>query len=90
MKQGKIRIFLFLAIAVMATAELAAQQKTQFMQITTVESVVGGGLGRSKMLITNADGSQDERDLDNLFSLAGINFKNIRSNESTILTALQS
>lgn len=59
------------------------------MQITTIESVVGGGIGRSKMVITNADGTQEERDLENLFSIAGINFKNIRSNENDILNVLK-
>lgn len=47
-------------------------------------------MGRSKMVITKEDGSQDERDLDNLFSMTGINFKNIKSNESIILTTLKS
>lgn len=59
------------------------------MQITTVESVVAGGLGRSKMLITLPDGTQKETNLENLFSMAGINFKNIKENEVTILHALK-
>ena len=59
------------------------------MQITTIESVVGGGFGRSKMIITKEDGSQEERDLENLFSLTGINMKNIKSNESSILQVLK-
>jgi len=61
----------------------------KFMQITTLESVVGGGLGRSKMLITKEDGSQEERDMENLFSLTGINMKNIKSNESDILRVIK-
>lgn len=60
------------------------------MQITTVESVVGGGAGRSKILITNPDGSQDELQLENLFSLTGINFKNIKANENNIMNTLKS
>ncbi len=60
------------------------------MQITTVESVIGGGLGRSKMLITNPDGSQIESDMNNLFSLVGINFKNIKENEDQLLKTLKS
>ncbi|HLF47711.1 MAG TPA: hypothetical protein VI548_14880 [Chitinophagaceae bacterium] len=59
------------------------------MQITTIESVVGGGIGRSKMIITKEDGSQEERDMENLFSLTGMNLKNIKSNESDILKALK-
>jgi hypothetical protein len=61
----------------------------QFMQITTVESVVAGGLGRSKMVITLADGTQKETELENLFSLVGINFKNIKENEDKILRTLK-
>ncbi len=64
---------------------MAQKQETKFMQITTIESVVGGGLGRSKMIITKEDGSQEERDMNNLFSITSINFKNIKENESSIL-----
>jgi hypothetical protein len=69
-----------------------AQESTppkQFMQITSVESVVAGGLGRSKMIITKVDGSQEEKDLNNLFSMGGINFKNIKENEATILRTIK-
>ena len=41
------------------------------------------------MIITNPDGSQKESDLENLFSLAGINFKNIKQNEDKLLKALK-
>ncbi|HKO81336.1 MAG TPA: hypothetical protein VJU78_13115, partial [Chitinophagaceae bacterium] len=61
----------------------------QFMQVNTVESVVAGGLGRSKMIITNPDGSQKETDLENLFSMTGINFKNIKENEDKIVRTLK-
>ena len=61
----------------------------QFMQINTVESVIGGGMGRSKMIITNPDGSQKESDLENLFSVAGINFKNIKENEDKLVKTLK-
>lgn len=64
--------------------------KCDFMQITTVESVVAGGLGRSKMIVTKADGTSDEKDINNLFSMVGINFKNIKQNESNLLTTLKS
>src|SRR4051812_40583298 len=79
-----------LIIALFSCTDCFSQQKPpQYMQITTIESVVGGGMGRSRMVITNADGTQDERDMENLFSLAGINFKNIRQNESAILNTLK-
>ena len=78
------------AILAVACTSLFAQDSTQqFMQITTIESVVTGGLGRSKMIITNADGSQKEQELENLFSMTGINFKNISGNEQQILKTLK-
>ena len=61
----------------------------QFMQINTVESVVAGGLGRSKMIVTNPDGSQKESDLENLFSITCINFKNIKDNEDKLVRTLK-
>jgi len=72
-----------------ALASASAQEKMKFMQITTVESVVSGGFGRSKMIITKEDGSQEESDMENLFSLTGINMKNIKSNETSILKVLK-
>jgi hypothetical protein len=41
------------------------------------------------MIITKEDGSQEERDMENLFSLTGMNLKNIKSNESDILKTLK-
>ena len=76
-----------LSIAFAQEAPTANQKK--FMQITTVESVLAGGVGRSKMIITNPDGSQKDTDLENLFSIAGINFKNIKSNEDKLIRVLK-
>jgi hypothetical protein len=88
------KILLLVIIAVIYSASnLYAQaqtSQTRFLQITTIESVVGGGIGRSKMIITKEDGSQEEKDLENLFSVAGINFRNIRDNETSILQTLKS
>jgi hypothetical protein len=69
--------------------EIKAETPKQFMQITTVESVLAGGLGRSKMIITNADGTQKDSDMENLFSMVGINFKNIKENEDKVIKALK-
>jgi hypothetical protein len=90
--------FLFvLVLSVIIINDVCGQSKTaasaagkqKFMQITTIESVVAGGFGRSKIIITKDDGSQEERDLENLFSLAGINLKNTKSNESSIVQILR-
>jgi hypothetical protein len=85
------KIFFALALFISLSSAAFAQENTssKFMQITTIESVVGGGLGRSKMIITKEDGTQEEKELENLFSMTGINFKNIKSNESGILQTLK-
>ena len=88
------KILLLLVVILTILNSLSAQEtKTepskQFMQVTTVESVVAGGLGRSKMIITNPDGSQKESDLNNLFSMMGINFKNIKENEDNLIKTLK-
>lgn len=89
MRRIIVLALLMLALSSLKAQEIKAEPGKQFMQITTVESVVGGGLGRSKMIITNPDGSQKESDLENLFSLAGINFKNIKENEDKIVKVLK-
>lgn len=85
------KILLIVCIVTAFTVSSKAQTKTEtkFMQITTMESVVGGGLGRSKMLITKEDGTQEEKDMNNLFSLTGINIKNVKENEASILQTLK-
>jgi hypothetical protein len=70
--------------------ETKAETSREFMQITTVESVISAGFGRSKMLITNPDGTQRESEMNNLFSLTGIHFKNIKENEDQIIKTLKS
>lgn len=89
------RIIMSLLVALAVCNSLAAQEVKpeagkQFMQITTVESVVAGGLGRSRMIVTSPDGSQKETDLNNLFSMTGINFKNIKENEDQVIKTLKS
>lgn len=90
-----MRKFSFLLMLALAFSTSLFAQETKlvtpkvFMQITTVESVVGGGLGRSKMIITDADGKQTETDLSNLFSMAGINFGNIKENEDKVLRTIR-
>jgi hypothetical protein len=91
MKKIILTIVILTGIISLANAQEAAVKETpkKFMQITTIESVIGGGFGRSKMVITKEDGSQEERDMENLFSLTGMNMKNIKSNESDILKTLK-
>jgi len=61
----------------------------QFLQVTTIESVVPAGLGRSRMITEKPDGSIDEIKLENFFSLTGINFGNVRMNDRLITQQLE-
>ena len=52
-----------LAFCVFVCTDIHAQTPTttaQYMQITTIESTVSGGGGRSKLIITREDGKQEE------------------------------
>jgi hypothetical protein len=81
--------YLLLAVLCFLFSFAETKAQTKFMQITSVESVVSGGIGRSKLIVTKEDGTQEEKEMENLFSLAGINFKNLKSNETLLLQTLK-
>lgn len=56
----------------------------EYKLFSTVESVVPGGFGRSRIINTDKDKQIIESDLENFFSLVGINFKNIANNDLVI------
>ncbi len=56
----------------------------EYLQVTTIESVVPAGLGRSRMITQKPDGGMDEIKMENFFSLTGINFQNVRLNDKLI------
>lgn len=57
----------------------------EYKQFSTIESVVPGGLGRSRILSTNDGGQLIEKDLKNFYSMVGINFNNIANNDRQIV-----
>jgi hypothetical protein len=59
-----------------------------YKQITAVESVVPGGLGRSRILTTDDNGQLMEKELRNFYSMVGINFENIANNDRVIVDKL--
>lgn len=61
-----------------------AQDQWEYQQMTAVESVVPGGLGRSRLITTAKDGSLEEIKLENFFSFVGINFGNIKDNDKIL------
>ena len=57
---------------------------TLWYQVTVIESVVPGGVGRSRMISQDENGKMEETKLQNFFSLAGINFGNVMENDQQI------
>ena len=90
MKKIVFTLVIFSTFFTTASAQDTLKEPVKkFMQITTIESVIGGGFGRSKMIITKEDGTQEDRDMENLFSMTGMNLKNIKTNESDILKTIK-
>lgn len=57
--------------------------------MTAIESVVPGGLGRSRLISTAKDGTMEETKLDNFFSFVGINFGNIKDNDKLLASKIE-
>ncbi|MFN9519624.1 MAG: hypothetical protein ACK574_07810 [Bacteroidota bacterium] len=66
-------------------AEKNTATNYEYKQFYTVESIVPGGLGRSRILSTDKSGTMVEKDLMNFYSLVGINFSNISNNDKLIV-----
>lgn len=60
-------------------------EKYQYRQFSTVESIIPGGLGRSRVIQTSENGSEIEKELKNFYSMVGINFGNIANNDRAIV-----
>jgi hypothetical protein len=58
------------------------------MAFTTIESIVPGGAGRSRMLIDGGDGELDEQKIKNLYSMMGIKMENIFQNDQDVVSKL--
>jgi hypothetical protein len=65
-------------------------QVTQYTyrQFSTIESVVPGGLGRSRVIISDENDQEVGKDLLNFYSMVGINFKNIANNDRVIVETI--
>lgn len=74
-------------LVILGFAFKPAPQATQYeyFQFSTIESVIPGGLGRSRILTTDAKGQLLEKDLKNFYSMVGLNFKNIAKNDNAIV-----
>ena len=74
------KLFLTLVVAIIRSFCFGQE----FTLVTTIESVVPGGLGRSRMICTTSDGLLKETPMENFFSMVGINFGNVRQNDQAI------
>lgn len=66
----------------------AAPQAYEYRQFSTIESVVPGGLGRSRVIISDQGDQEVGKDLLNFYSMVGINFKNIANNDRVIVETI--
>lgn len=88
MKKHLLTLLLAVAFVGFVNAQDSTANK-QFMQITAVESVYGI-LSDPTLIITNADGTQEEQELEYIFNAVGsVKIKNIKSNELKIIQALK-
>ena len=79
---------LFIQMLFLLPLTLPAQTRGivwEYQIVTAVESVIPGGLGRSRLLLSDDGGVLEEYKMENFFSLLGINFKNIKSNDLLVV-----
>tara|TARA_B110000091_G_scaffold150148_1_gene159791 strand:+ start:63 stop:446 length:384 start_codon:yes stop_codon:yes gene_type:complete len=83
---------LFLSISVAMVVSIFAFNTPapvyEYMSLTTVESIVPGGLGRSRMLIDGGNGNLDEQKIKNIYSMVGIKMENIFYNDQDVVAKL--
>jgi hypothetical protein len=63
-------------------------ERYTYRQFSTIESVVPGGVGRSRVIISDQGDQEVGKDLLNFYSLVGINFKNIANNDRLIVETI--
>jgi hypothetical protein len=84
-------VLVLLSLGIVSLFSFRTQQTVinyKYMQISTVESIIPGGLGRSRILSTDQNGTVVEKELKNFYSLVGINFSNIANNDDLIVNRL--
>ena len=79
---------LFIQMLILLPLTLQAQTRGvvwEYQIVSAIESVVPGGLGRSRLLLSDDGGVLEEYKMENFFSLLGINFKNIKANDLLVV-----
>jgi hypothetical protein len=88
MKRFLFSALLLGTLSFQGLAQSAPRVQYEYKQISTIESVVPGGLGRSRIVSTEQNGQVIEKELKNFYSLVGINFGNISNNDEVIVDKL--
>lgn len=84
MKKTLLSACLILSLYSVNAQQTAPAVTYEYKMFSTIESVVPAGLGRSRVISTDKNSQMQEKDLENIFSLIGINFKNIQNNDQVI------
>lgn len=82
---ASVGIFLFIGYSFRPSPAQAAYTYRQF---STIESVVAGGSGRSRVITSDQSEQMVEKDLLNFYSMTGINFKNVANNDRLIVETI--
>jgi len=87
MKKTIFALLASICLGLQGFAQNAVQY--EYQQMTAIESVVPGGLGRSRLITTGKDGNMEEIKLENFFSLVGINFGNVKNNDKLLASKIE-
>lgn len=80
-----IAIAIFAGLSFKNSVKNTTSANYEYKQFSTVESIISGGMGRSRILTTDDKGTLVEKDLLNFYSMVGINFGNIANNDKAIV-----
>jgi hypothetical protein len=82
-----MRKIILLAVFATAICNGYAQQAPiayEYKMFTAIESVIGGGLGRSRILETDENNKMKQTDLGHLFAIGGLHLENIHENDQLV------
>jgi hypothetical protein len=88
MKNQILVLSLSIAIIVSLFAFNTPAPSYEYMAFTTIESIVPGGMGRSRLLMDGGNGKLDEQKIKNLYSMVGIKMENIFQNDQDVVAKL--
>ena len=88
MKNQILVLSISIAIIVSIFAFNTPSPSYEYMAFTTIESIVPGGMGRSRLLMDGGNGNLDEQKIKNLYSMVGIKMENIFQNDQDVVAKL--